>query len=67
MNEPDVHAVNRDFTCYDQVTKTHTYRLAESAADEFDTDYEIATFDVGRYLHGNARDRQASIHRFMTI
>lgn len=64
MNEPDVHAVNRDFTCYDQVTKTHTYRLAESAADEFDTDYEIATFDVGRYLHGNARDRQSFAEEF---
>ena len=58
MSKPDVAAVNQDFVCYDQVEKRHTYRLAESTTDEFDDDYEIPTFDFGRYLHGNSADRQ---------
>ena len=58
MNKPDVNAVNRDFVRYDQVEKRHTYRLAECDSDEFDSDYEIASFDFGRYLHGDDRDRQ---------
>jgi isopenicillin N synthase-like dioxygenase len=58
MSQPDVNAVNQDFTRYDQVEKSHTYRLAESDSDEFDTDYRIQTFDFGQYLHGNAADRQ---------
>ena len=64
MNEPDVHAVNQDFIRYDQVEKRHTYRLAESESDEFDTDYEIATFDIGRYLHGDAREKQSFAEEF---
>jgi len=51
-------AVNQDFVRYDQVEKNHTYRLAESDSDEFDTDYQIQTFDLGRYLHGNEHDRE---------
>ena len=47
MSEPDIDAVNQDFIRYDQVEKRHTYRLAESATDEFDTDYRIRTFDFG--------------------
>ena len=31
---PDVSAVNRDFVRYDQVEKSHTYHLAETAGDE---------------------------------
>ena len=53
----DLRAVNRDFQRYDQVRKTHTYRLAENDADEFDDDYEIATLDFGRFLHGDADDK----------
>ena len=51
MNDPA--ALNREFEKYDQVRKAHTYRLAEHASDEFDEDYEIATLDLGRYLHGD--------------
>ena len=53
----DVQALNRQFERYDQVRKAHTYRLAESDADEFDDDYEIATLDFGKFLRGDARDR----------
>jgi len=57
MRNPDIHASNRDFIRYDQVAKNHTYRLAESASDEFDTDYRIEVLDFGRYLRGNPVDR----------
>jgi isopenicillin N synthase-like dioxygenase len=53
----DVQALNRAFERYDQVRKAHTYRLAESDADEFDEDYEIATLDFGRFLHGYAAEK----------
>jgi isopenicillin N synthase-like dioxygenase len=57
MNTRDIHAVNKDFTRYDQVEKSHTYRLAESPSDEYDSDYCIRTFDIGQYLTGDARDK----------
>ena len=60
MNE----AVNQDFIRYDQVEKNHTYRLAESDSDEFDTDYRIQTFDLGRYLNGNKKDRKLFAEEF---
>lgn len=53
----DSAAVNQDFRKYDQVRKTHTYRLAEHAGDEFDEDYEIATLDFAPFLGGGASDR----------
>jgi isopenicillin N synthase-like dioxygenase len=53
----DPNALNRDFEKYDQVRKTHTYRLAESDCDEFDENYRIATLDLGHYLNGNAADQ----------
>ena len=43
-----VKALNREFERYDQVRKTHTYRLAESETDEFDEDYRIAAQKVYR-------------------
>jgi isopenicillin N synthase-like dioxygenase len=49
----DLNALNRDFEKYDQVRKTHTYRLAEDAGDEFDDEYRIATLDFGSFLRGN--------------
>jgi isopenicillin N synthase-like dioxygenase len=52
-----VDALNRQFAKYDQVEKAHTYRLAESEADEFDEDYEIATLDFGRFLQGDADEK----------
>jgi isopenicillin N synthase-like dioxygenase len=57
MSKSDIHAVNRDFTRYDQVEKSHTYRLAESPSDEFDADYQIQILDLGRYLNGSAAER----------
>ncbi len=53
----DLQALNREFAKYDQVRKSHTYRLAEGEGDAFDDDYEIATLDLGRYLHGDAADK----------
>lgn len=64
MSEPDINAVNRDFTRYDQVKKSHTYRLAESASDEFDPDYEIRTFDISQYLRGNDSDKARFAEEF---
>jgi len=61
----DVQAVNQDFRRYDQVTKSHTYRLAESENDEFDDGYEIRTFDLGAYLHGNTADKAGFADAFV--
>src|SRR5205085_12200592 len=60
----DVQASNRDFEKYDQVRKAHTYRLAESATDEFDEDYEIATLDFGRFLRGGDMDKARFAEEF---
>ncbi len=62
----DVDALNRDFTQYDQVEKSHTYRLAEHPSDAFDDDYEIATLDLGRFLNGNDEDRDKFVEEFGT-
>src|SRR3954452_12438979 len=53
----DLGALSRDFDKYDQVQKAHTYRLAESDADEFDDEYEIATLDIEPFLRGDAGDK----------
>jgi len=53
----DLDALNRDFEKYDQVRKSHTYRLAEDESDAFDEEYEIATLDFAPYLHGDAPDK----------
>ena len=53
----DPHALNREFEKYDQVRKTHTYRLAEDEGDEFDEEYEIATLDFDPFLRGDASDK----------
>jgi isopenicillin N synthase-like dioxygenase len=50
----DVDSVNQQFSRYDQVRKSHTYRLAEDATDQFDEDYEIATLDFEPFLSGDA-------------
>ena len=57
MEDKNLTAVNQDFVRYDQVEKSHTYRLAESASDEFDNDYTIQTFDFDPYLNGDAKSR----------
>ena len=41
-----IDALNRQFVKYDQVEKAHTYRLAESEADEFDEDYELSLIHI---------------------
>jgi isopenicillin N synthase-like dioxygenase len=51
------NALNQDFRRYDQVTKAHTYRLAEGEGDQFDEDYRIATLDFAPFLHGGATDQ----------
>jgi hypothetical protein len=53
----DLDALNLDFRKYDQVAKTHTYRLAENAADEFDDHYEIATLDFAPFLNGGEDEK----------
>ena len=53
----DTHALNWQFSRYDQVRKSHTYRLAEHESEEFDDDYRIATLDSGPFLHGDTQDR----------
>jgi isopenicillin N synthase-like dioxygenase len=53
----DTQALNREFEKYDQVRKAHTYRLAEHESDEFDEEYEIATLDFARFLHGDETDK----------
>ena len=53
----DIDSVNQQFIRYDQVRKAHTYRLAESEADEFDEEYEIATLDFGQFLRGDAAEK----------
>jgi len=62
----DLNAINRDFQKYDQVRKSHTYRLAENEADEFDDDYEIATLDFGVFLHGSESDKARFADEFAT-
>ena len=61
----DPNALNRDFEKYDQVRKSHTYRLAESDRDEFDEGYQIATLDLGAYLNGNAIDKARFAQEFV--
>jgi isopenicillin N synthase-like dioxygenase len=51
------NAINQEFRKYDQVAKTHTYRLAEDAADEFDEDYRIASLDFARFLDGEPAEK----------
>lgn len=60
----DPNARNRDFEKYDQVRKTHTYRLAEDEDDEFDEEYEIATLDFDPFLNGAAADRARFAEEF---
>ena len=62
----DLRALNRDFEKYDQVRKEHTYRLAESEADGFDENYEIATLDFEPFLRGNAKDKARFAEDFAT-
>ncbi|MFL6747423.1 MAG: 2OG-Fe(II) oxygenase family protein [Sphingomicrobium sp.] len=60
----DLNSLNRDFEKYDQVRKSHTYRLAEHEGDEFDEEYEIAMLDLDPYLRGDARAKARFAEEF---
>ena len=53
----DPNALSPQFKRYDQVRKTHAYRLAEHEGDEYDDQYEIATLDLEPFLRGDAKDK----------
>ncbi len=59
-----IDAISRDFRKYDQVEKSHTYRLAEHAGDEFDDDYKIAILDFEPFLKGDGRAKAAFANSF---
>ena len=55
-----IDAKNQDFIRFDQVDKKQIYHLAEAGhAEEFDESYEIRTCDIGRFLHGDEREKRA--------
>jgi isopenicillin N synthase-like dioxygenase len=60
----DVNALSSEFEKYDQVRKSHTYRLAEHEADEFDEQYHIATLDFEPFLRGDAKDKERFADEF---
>jgi isopenicillin N synthase-like dioxygenase len=55
-----LRASSAEFSSFDQVQKPD-YNLAEGAdePDDFDDEFEFKTCDLGRFLHGDADDRQA--------
>ena len=59
-----IEALNQEFKKYDQVAKAHTYRLAESPADEFDDAYQIATLDFARFLRGDEAEQARFAEEF---
>ncbi|HUP67335.1 MAG TPA: 2OG-Fe(II) oxygenase family protein [Sphingomicrobium sp.] len=61
----DLDALSLQFQRYDQVRKSHTYRLAEGEGDEFDEEYRIATLDLGRYLHGDDDEKAEFADEFV--
>ena len=61
----DPNAQNRDFERYDQVRKSHTYRLAENEQDEFDDNFQIATLDFAPFLHGSEAERAHFAQQFV--
>jgi len=62
----DTTASSAEFRKYDQVEKAHTYRLAEHESDEFDEDYEIATLDIGPFLHGDDEGKAGFARAFVS-
>lgn len=47
-------ATNADYLAYDQVDKVQRYHLTEDPdAEQFDDEFEIATCDIGQWLHGD--------------
>ena len=62
----DTDTLNQQFKRFDQVEKAHAYRLAENDSDQFDQDYQIATLDIGEYLHGDAGQQARFADAFAT-
>ena len=62
----DTDALNQQFKRFDQVEKAHAYRLAENADDQFDDDYQIATLDLGQFLHGDEAQKARFADQFAT-
>src|SRR5437868_9164618 len=60
----DMQALSADFRKYDQVEKSHTYRLAEHESDAFDEEFRIATLDIAPFLRGGAADRKRFADEF---
>ena len=60
----DVNASNRDFARYDQVEKSHTYRLAEHESDVFDEDYKFAAIDFDLFLNGDDAGKARFVEQF---
>jgi isopenicillin N synthase-like dioxygenase len=60
----DMQALSADFRKYDQVEKSHTYRLAEHESDAFDEEFRIGTLDIAPFLHGGAGDRKRFADEF---
>jgi len=55
-----VDAKNQDFIRFDQVDKKQVYHLAEADhSEEFDESYQIRTCDIGRFLHGDEREKRS--------
>lgn len=53
-----VDALNRDFSCFDQVNKPQTYRLSEGGEGEaFDDAFAIRTCDMADFFHGGEAGR----------
>ena len=54
-----IDATNQAFRRYDQVEKRQEYHLAEADhAEAFDEETRVPTCDIGRFLHGDANDKQ---------
>ncbi len=54
-----IAATNQDFIRFDQVEKKQAYHLAEADhGEEFDETYRIKTCDIGRFLHGDERQKK---------
>lgn len=57
-----IHANNRDFREFDQVNKTQTYQLSETADTEaFDDNFEVKTCDMSLLYSSDATDRAAFV------
>ena len=51
-------ALNQEFSRYEQVEKTQSYRLSEGNDEAFDEDFTIQVCDMGLYWQGDEAARQ---------